>query len=101
MIKFCVILKKTATETFQIFKSAYGKECLSRKVCSHGIHKSKKYKNLYKTINEKVSGSHSTVTLRPTVSRPISLRVRPSHGIRDQFVFLLKILFRQFRVCYL
>jgi hypothetical protein len=29
-IKFCVILKKTATETFEMLKSAYGEECLSR-----------------------------------------------------------------------
>jgi hypothetical protein len=28
-IKFCVKLKKTATETFEMFKSAYGEECLS------------------------------------------------------------------------
>jgi hypothetical protein len=29
-IKFCVKLKKTATETFGMLKSAYGEECLSR-----------------------------------------------------------------------
>jgi hypothetical protein len=29
-IKFCVNLKKTDTETFEILKSAYGKEYLSR-----------------------------------------------------------------------
>jgi hypothetical protein len=29
-IKFCVKLKKTATETFEILKSAYGEEFLSR-----------------------------------------------------------------------
>jgi transposase len=29
-IKFCVKLNKTATETFEILKSAYGEECLSR-----------------------------------------------------------------------
>jgi hypothetical protein len=29
-IKFCVKLKKTATETFEMLKSAYGEECLSR-----------------------------------------------------------------------
>jgi transposase len=29
-IKFCVKLKKTATETFEMLKRAYGKECLSR-----------------------------------------------------------------------
>jgi transposase len=27
---FCVNLKKTATETFEMLKSAYGEECLSR-----------------------------------------------------------------------
>jgi hypothetical protein len=29
-IKFCVKLKNTATETFEMLKSAYGEECLSR-----------------------------------------------------------------------
>jgi hypothetical protein len=31
VIKFCVKLKKTTTETFEMLKSAYGEECLSRK----------------------------------------------------------------------
>jgi transposase len=31
-IKFCVKLKKTATETFEMLKSAYGEECLSRTI---------------------------------------------------------------------
>jgi hypothetical protein len=30
VIKFCVKLKKTATETFEMLKSVYGEECLSR-----------------------------------------------------------------------
>jgi transposase len=30
-IKFCVKLKKAATETFEMLKSAYGEECLSRR----------------------------------------------------------------------
>jgi hypothetical protein len=29
-IKFCVKLKKTATETFEMLKSANSEECLSR-----------------------------------------------------------------------
>jgi hypothetical protein len=29
-IKFCVKLKKTATETFEMLKNAYGEECLLR-----------------------------------------------------------------------
>jgi hypothetical protein len=29
-IKYCVKLKKTITETFEMLKSAYGEECLSR-----------------------------------------------------------------------
>jgi hypothetical protein len=33
-IKFRVKLKKTATETFEMLKSAYGGECLSRTVVS-------------------------------------------------------------------
>jgi hypothetical protein len=40
------------------------------------------------------------VTLRPTVSRPVRLDVRRPSGTRDQFFFLLEILFRQLRVCY-
>jgi hypothetical protein len=40
-IKFCVKLNKTAIETFEILKSAYGEECLSRKVCLNGIKGSK------------------------------------------------------------
>jgi hypothetical protein len=34
------------------------------------------------------------VTLRPTVSRPVCLGVRRPSGTRDQFYFLLEILFR-------
>jgi hypothetical protein len=30
VIKFCVKLKKTATETFEILRSAYGEECSLR-----------------------------------------------------------------------
>jgi hypothetical protein len=30
-ITFCVKLKKTATETFEMLKSAYGEECLLNK----------------------------------------------------------------------
>jgi hypothetical protein len=37
------------------------------------------------------------VTLRPTVSRPVSLGVRRPSGTRDQFYFLLEIFFRQLR----
>jgi hypothetical protein len=40
------------------------------------------------------------VTLRPTVSRPVRLGVRRPFGTRDQFFFLLEIVFRQLRVCY-
>jgi hypothetical protein len=39
------------------------------------------------------------VTLRPTISRPVSLSVRRPSGTRDQFYFRLKIFFRQLRVC--
>jgi hypothetical protein len=39
------------------------------------------------------------VTLRPTVSRPVRLGVRGPSGIRDQFFFLLEILFRQLQIC--
>jgi hypothetical protein len=40
------------------------------------------------------------VTLRPIVSRSVSLGVRPPSGISNQFFFLLDIFFRQLRVCY-
>jgi hypothetical protein len=30
VIKFCVKFKKTATETFEMLKSVYDEECLSR-----------------------------------------------------------------------
>jgi hypothetical protein len=40
------------------------------------------------------------VNLQPTVSRPVCLGVRHPSGTRDQFVFLLKISFRQLLVCY-
>jgi hypothetical protein len=39
------------------------------------------------------------VTLRPTVSRPVSLGFRRPSGTGDQFYFLLEIFFRQLRVC--
>jgi hypothetical protein len=39
------------------------------------------------------------VTLRPTVSLPVSLGVRRPSGTRDQFYFLLEIVFIQLRVC--
>jgi hypothetical protein len=29
-IKYCVKLKKTATETFEMLKNVYGEECFSR-----------------------------------------------------------------------
>jgi hypothetical protein len=32
VIKVCVILKKTATETFEILKSVYSEECLLRTI---------------------------------------------------------------------
>jgi hypothetical protein len=35
------------------------------------------------------------VTLRPTVSRPVSVGVRRPSGNRDQFYFLLEIFFGQ------
>jgi hypothetical protein len=40
------------------------------------------------------------INLRPTVSRTVCPGVRRPSGIRDQFLFLLKIFFSQLRVCY-
>jgi hypothetical protein len=48
-----------------------------------------------KTIKVKVK-----VTLRPTVNMPFCPGVRHPSGTSDQFYFLLKIFFRQLRVCY-
>jgi hypothetical protein len=46
-IKFCLKLKKTATETFAMFKSVYGEERLCRRsVCVNGIKGSKKGEKL-------------------------------------------------------
>jgi hypothetical protein len=41
----------------------------------------------------------SRITLRPTVSRPVSLGVKHPSGTYDQFYFRLEIFFRQLRVC--
>jgi hypothetical protein len=40
------------------------------------------------------------VTLRPTISQTVRLGVRRTSGTRDQFFFLLQIVFRQLWVCY-
>jgi hypothetical protein len=36
-IKVCVKLKKTATETFEMLKSAYGENVYQEQVCSNGM----------------------------------------------------------------
>jgi hypothetical protein len=46
------------------------------------------------------TGYDVEVTLRPTVSRQVSLGVRPPSATRDQFFFLLEIFFRQSWVWY-
>jgi hypothetical protein len=57
-------------------------------------------------IRASVACKHQTVAieievvLRPTVSRLVRLGVRHPSGTRDQFVFLIYILFRQVRVCF-
>jgi hypothetical protein len=53
-IKFCVKLRKMATETFEMLKSAYNEECLLEQVCLNGIKGSKKAESLYKTTNGEV-----------------------------------------------
>jgi hypothetical protein len=41
-IKFCVKLKKTATETFEMLKRAYSEECSLEQACFIGVKGSKK-----------------------------------------------------------
>jgi hypothetical protein len=53
VIKFCVKLKKTATETFEMLKSAHIEECLSGQVCLNDIKGSEKGECRYKTMNRK------------------------------------------------
>jgi hypothetical protein len=45
-IEFCIKLQKTATETFKMLKSAYGKECFLEQVCLSGKKGIQKTKNL-------------------------------------------------------
>jgi hypothetical protein len=54
-IMFCVKLKKTTTETFEMFKSMYDEKCLSRTSVFEHIKGSKKDKNRYKTLNGKAA----------------------------------------------
>jgi hypothetical protein len=49
-IKFCVKLKKTAPETFEMLKSAYSEECLSRTSVSEWY---KRYKEAQKMMMQK------------------------------------------------
>jgi hypothetical protein len=51
--KFCAKLKKSATETFEMLKSAYGEECLQEQVRLNGIKGSKKSKSPNKMMNGK------------------------------------------------
>jgi hypothetical protein len=50
--------------------------------------------------HEHVNTVEVEVNLRPTVSLPVSLGVRPPSGTSDQFFFLLDSSIRQLRVCY-
>jgi hypothetical protein len=70
-IKFCVRLKKTAIETFEMLKSAYGEECLN------GIKGSKKGESHYKTMNGK-----AVLQLREQKNRQKSFKV---FGQRSHF----------------
>jgi hypothetical protein len=51
-------------------------------------------------ISNRECRKQAKVTLRPIVSRPVCLGVRRPSGTRDQFLFLLEILFRQLLVRY-
>jgi hypothetical protein len=71
VIKFCVKLKKNATETFEMLESAYGDECLSRTGVSEWH---KRFKEGRESLqddelerpsvnfqNRRIDGSHSKV----------------------------------------
>jgi hypothetical protein len=49
-IKFCVKLKKTASETFEMLKSAYGEECITR---TSGFEWHKRFKEAQKVRMQK------------------------------------------------
>jgi hypothetical protein len=67
-----------------------GRVCrLSVRVCIF-----KSFVSTYRSIYIEVK-----VKLRPTVSRSVSLGVRPPSGIRDKFFFFLEIFFRHLRIC--
>jgi hypothetical protein len=55
-IKFCVILKKTATETFEMLKSTYGEECLLR---TSVFEWHKRYVEAYKVRMQKSRGENN------------------------------------------
>jgi hypothetical protein len=55
-IKFCVKLKKTATETFEMLKSAYGEECLLR---ASVFEWHKRFKSISESENARFAGENN------------------------------------------
>jgi hypothetical protein len=58
-IKFCVKLNKTATEMFEMLKSAYGEVCLSR---TSVFEWHKRFKNSSESENAKIGGEKKMLT---------------------------------------
>jgi hypothetical protein len=55
-IKFCVKLKKTATETFAMLKNAYGEDCLSRPSVFEWH---KRFERSLESENAKIAGANN------------------------------------------
>ena len=85
-IKFCLKLRKTFTETFQVLQQAYGEDCLSRTQCHEWY---QRFKSDRTSIEDdpKSERSSTTITLRKClrVSRTLyslSHQVEQTHNER-------------------
>ena len=57
-VKFCVKLRKSATETYHLMKKVYGDECLSRTQFSSGLKGLKRERKRSETISAPVFPAH-------------------------------------------
>jgi hypothetical protein len=72
-IKFCVKLSKTATKTFEMLKSAYGEESLSRTNLFGWPETFKEEPRKWECIKTMFTALEVEVTLRLTVSQSVSM----------------------------